>query len=103
MRSALLNKLFESAPARCDEKRLARHAVVIGDLALVFDLVEPVFRESVAAVFSVVPVVAADPIGSFHVAAVAQVLLNRVFRGAVCLLAHDRFLALNRVLLLHSL
>ena len=77
---AFIDKLLHCTSLRSNEEWLTGHTVVVGDRTAVgADLIEPSARalEGVAAVLSVVTVVAADAVGRREIALVAQVFLNR--------------------------
>ena len=60
MSFAFVKELLESAAPRCNKEWLASDRVVICDLSFVPDIGDPRSSPGITAVFSVVPVVAAN-------------------------------------------
>ena len=88
---AFLEKVVSRATLGCDEERFSGDRIVISDLCMGFNLLNPRARsdERVTRMLCVVSIVATDSVSSCYIAAVQQRRLDWVLCCAMTLLAHD--------------
>jgi hypothetical protein len=88
-----LEELLNSSTSWSNEQWLARHAIIVRDFfaTVRLDLLDPRpwLLEGVARVLCVMSVEAADSVSGLEVASISEVGLDRLFGGAMRLLAHD--------------
>ena len=102
MRQTLFDEFCLGAATGCDEEGFACDRVVVDSLSItnrvqVSDKGARVL-ECITTMFSIVPVVIADPICCLKVTPVLQIRLTRHFRRTMRFLAHNRTATLKRIL-----
>ena len=102
---ALFDESLDRSPFRGLEQWLSGDAIIIHDgcSVILLDVLDPCLGvgESISSMLGVMPVEAADFIGSFEIASPLQVLLDLVWACSMGLLAHHGFLAYDWIFSLH--
>ena len=105
MSFALFDESLDGSSFRGLKQWLSGDAIIIHDgcSVILLDVLDPCLGvgESISSMLGVMPVEAADFIGSFEIASPLQVLLDRVRACSMGFLAHHGFLAYDWKFTLH--